>query len=239
MSGTHVTAADRGVRRPEKMKDRIRRIARALVDPVARGLHAAGVQPDHVTVLGLMLSVAAGLAFFEGLFRIGAGIAVLGGICDMLDGQLARQRGTTSRFGAFLDSTLDRIAEAALLLGIAGFYIANLVQLSFDPLRVAEDIERGLEPRTWALVALMAVLALVGSLLVSYTRARAEGLGVDCRVGWFERPERLVLLIAAGFFGIGPVMPWALLLLTVFSFATVAQRIAHVHQHTRGAGLDQ
>ena len=74
--------------------------------------------------------------------------------------------------------------------------------------------------------------------MVSYTRARAEGLGLDCRVGWFERPERMVLLIVAGLFGIGPVMPWALLILTVMAFVTVAQRMSHVHKNTRGAGLD-
>jgi CDP-diacylglycerol--glycerol-3-phosphate 3-phosphatidyltransferase len=156
-----------------------------------------------------------------------------------MDGQLARARGTTSRFGAFLDSTLDRFADAALLLGIAGFYIANLVQLPTDPMRVMNDLERGLEPRTWALVALLAILALIGSLMVSYTRARAEGLGVECKVGLFERPERLVLLIIAGLFGIGPVMPWALLVLTVLSFVTVAQRMSHVHKNTRLAGMDQ
>jgi phosphatidylinositol phosphate synthase len=240
MSGTPAAAAGapQGARGRTKMKERLRRIARGAFEPVARRMHDAGVQADHVTWLGFWLSVAAGLAFFEGLFRVGAGIALLSGLCDILDGQLARVRGTTSRFGAFLDSTLDRLSDAVLLLGIAGFYIANLVQLTTDPVRVVEELDRGLEPRTWALVALMAILALIGSLMVSYTRARAEGLGVECRVGWFERPERLVLLIFAGFFGIGPVMPWALLILTVLSFTTMAQRMSHVHKNTRGAGLD-
>jgi len=73
---------------------------------------------------------------------------------------------------------------------------------------------------------------------VSYTRARAEGLGVDCKVGWFERPERMILLILAGFVGLGPVMPAALLLLVVFSFATAFQRMAHVWKQTRAAGRD-
>lgn len=239
MSGTPVTAAGApGSEGQARMKDRLRHLAQAVFGPPARRLYGLGIQPDHVTWLGLGLSLAAGLAFFEGLFRLGALIAILSGLCDILDGQLARVRGTRSRFGAFLDSTLDRLADGALLLGIAGFYVANLVQLTTDPFRVMEDLERGLEPRTWALVALLAVLALLGSLMVSYTRARAEGLGLDCKVGWFERPERLVLLIVAGLFGIGPVMPWALLILTVMAFVTVAQRMSHVHKMTRGSGLD-
>ena len=103
---------------------------------------------------------------------------------------------------------------------------------------VFAELQRDLEPGTWARVALIAVLALVGSFLVSYTRARAEGLGIPCSVGWFERPERLVLLIAAGAFGVGRVMPAALLLLTLLSFATAAQRVAHVWKATRSAAPD-
>ena len=96
-----------------------------------------------------------------------------------------------------------------------------------------QRLERGLEPRTWAVVTLTAVLALVASFLVSYTRARAEALGLECRVGWFERPERMVVLIVAAAFGVGPVMPGALLLLTVLSFATAIQRVVYVWESTR------
>ena len=238
MRGAGFTAARASHETPVRVKDRLRGLATAVFGPVAKALYAAGVRPDHATWLGFALSVAAGLAFFEGLFRLGALLAIASGLCDILDGQLARARGETSRFGAFLDSTLDRLADAALLLGIAGFYVAHVVTLAFDPQRVMEDLALGLEPRTWAMVALLAILALIGSLMVSYTRARAEGLGLECKVGWFERPERLVLLIVAGLFGIGPVMPWALLVLTLMSFITTAQRMVHVHKNTRGAGLD-
>jgi CDP-diacylglycerol--glycerol-3-phosphate 3-phosphatidyltransferase len=86
------------------------------------------------------------------------------------------------------------------------------------------------------LIASMAVLAMVGSFMVSYTRARAEGLGLDCKVGWFERPERMVLLIVAGFFGLGPVIPGALIVLAVLSFATAIQRMVHVWKITRESG---
>ena len=126
-----------------------------------------------------------------------------------------------------------RKVEGLVLSGIAGFYVANLVELAQNPSRVVMELARGLEPRTWAVVALTALVALVGSFLVSYTRARAEGLGLECRVGWFERPERMVLLIVAGLFGVGPVMPGALLLLAMLSFATAAQRVLHVYRLTR------
>ncbi len=105
-----------------------------------------------------------------------------------------------------------------------------------NPRRVLANLQNGLEPITWAVIALTAVLALVGSFMVSYSRARAEGLGLECKVGWFERPERMVLLIIAGFAGLGPVMPAALILLVVFSFATAIQRMVHVWKLTRRTG---
>ena len=164
---------------------------------------------------------------------------MLAGLCDILDGELARRAGLASRFGAFLDSTLDRLSEALVLLGILGFYLRNLYALVLHPERALLQISTGLEPLTWAVVAFTAALALVGSFMVSYTRARAEGLGLDCKVGWFERPERLVLLVVAGLLRVFWAMSAALLLLAVLSFATAAQRVAHVHRNTRRAGMDQ
>ncbi len=216
-----------------RLKERTRVIARGVVAPLAGGLSRLHIHPDVLTALGVVSSLAAGLAFFEGGFRAGAGLVALSGLCDILDGELARRQAVVSKFGAFLDSTLDRLSEAAILLGIAGFYLVNLLELAHDPSRMLAQLERGLEPRTWAVVTLTAVLALVASFLVSYTRARAEALGLECRVGWFERPERMVLLIVAAAFGVGPVMPGALLLLTVLSFATAIQRVVHVWESTR------
>ena len=223
---------------PETLKQRLARLVRVVLDPLAGALARIGVQADHLSALGLVLSLGAAAAFFEGWFRRGSILMMAAGLCDLLDGQLARRRGVRSRFGAFIDSTLDRVAEGIVLTGLAGFYISNLVELSLDPLLVAEQVSRGLEPRTWAAVALTAIVALVGSFMVSYTRARAEGLGVPCKVGWFERPERLLLLIVAGLFGVGPVMPGALILLAILSFATAAQRVVHVWKNTRAAGRD-
>lgn len=222
---------------PHGLKERVAHAARAALDPLAALFARIGVRADHLTVLGLLLSLVAAFSFFVGSFRQGAIVAAAAGLCDLLDGLVARRGGTT-RFGAFLDSTLDRLGEAFLLAGIAGYYVSTLAELALDPAMVAAQIARGLEPITWALVGLMAVLALVGSFMVSYTRARAEGLGIECRVGWFERPERLVLLILAGMFGVGPAMPAALLILVLVTFATAAQRVFHVWKQTRAPGRE-
>jgi len=216
----------------------LKRVAHQLLDPVVRGMLALGLQADHLTVLGFALSLGAGVSFAIGKFRIASTIALTAGICDILDGQLARLGGRVTRFGAFLDSTLDRIAEAALFVGIAWYYMAQLVDMTVNPGRVIANVQHNLYPITFAVTALNAVLALGGSFMVSYTRARAEGLGLECKVGWFERPERLVVLIVAGFFGLGPVIPGMLIVLVVFSFATAIQRMAHVWKITRSSGSE-
>jgi CDP-diacylglycerol--glycerol-3-phosphate 3-phosphatidyltransferase len=221
-----------------KIKRRLRESVRRATGPVVPWLGRIGLRPNHLTIAGCLLSVGAGLAFFEGAFRWGALLLALSGICDVLDGPLARELGSETKFGAFLDSTLDRLGEAMVLAGIAGFYLVHLLELVHNPALVFEELQRELEPGTWARASLVAVLALVGSFLVSYTRARAEGLGISCRVGWFERPERLIVLIIAGAFGVGGVMSGALLLLTVLSYATAAQRVAHVWKATRSAPAD-
>ncbi len=220
-------------------KQLLKRRAQAAVDPLVTSVARLGARPDHLTVAGFVLSLLSGIAFFEGHARLGAGVLALAGVCDILDGQLARREGALSRFGAFFDSTLDRISEAAVLLGIMGFYLSNLLALVLQPERALAQISRGLEPVTWAVVAMTAALALVGSFMVSYTRARAEGLGLECNVGWFERPERMVLLIVAGLLKVFWAMSAALLLLAILSFATAAQRVAHVYRNTRRAGMDQ
>jgi len=237
---TRLAAVERGddPGRLAQAKARLRDGAHVLAAPLVRALRGIGVRADHLTWLGVLFSAGAGLAFFDGHSRLGALLLLCAGLCDILDGEVARDAGSSSRFGAFLDSTLDRLAEAAALLGIAGFCMRNLVALVFQPTQVVEQMSIGLHPVTWAVLALTAMLALTGSFMVSYTRARAEGLGLECRVGWFERPERLALLILAGALKVFWAMSIALLLLTVLSFATAAQRVAHVWKHTRGAGLD-
>ena len=221
-----------------QIKDRLRDFAHATLSPAVLALDRAGLRADHVTWAGLAIAIMAGYAFFDGHSRLASAFLVLAGLCDILDGELARRATTRSKFGAFLDSTLDRLGESAALVGITAFCVRNLVALSYQPTEVLAQMSIGLTPATWGVLAVTASLALVGSFMVSYTRARAEGLGIDCKVGWFERPERLVLLIIAGALKVFWAMSFALLVLTVFSFITAAQRVAHVHKHTRGSGSD-
>jgi phosphatidylglycerophosphate synthase len=204
-----------GVAAPGALPGRVARIKRHLQD----GAHAA-VEP--LVALLARLGVHADHLTIAGLV-----LSALAGFA------------LESRFGAFLDSTLDRLSEALVLLGILGFYLRNLYALVLHPEQALLQISSGLDPRVWAVMAFTAALAMVGSFMVSYTRARAEGLGLDCKVGWFERPERLVLLVLAGLLRVFWAMSAALLLLAILSFATAAQRVAHVHRNTRRAGKDQ
>jgi len=238
VSATPALSGGRPAGRLAGAKERLRRMTHDALEPLVAAQARAGATADQLTVLGTALSIAAAVAFFRGSPRVAAGILIASGLCDILDGQLARRAGVTSRFGAFLDSTLDRLADAAVLVGLTGYYVRNLLALVAQPDRMAAQSAAGLDPIAWAAMAMVAVLALVGSFMVSYTRARAEGLGLECRVGWFERPERLVLLIIAGLFKIFWIMSAALLLLAVLSFWTAIQRVRHVWRITRGPGQD-
>ena len=229
-------------------KDRLRTFAHAVLDPVVGGLASSGITANHLTVAGLVLSVGAGIAFYVGASQVAALILVAAGLCDILDGQLARRTGGETRFGAFLDSTLDRIAEAAVLTGIAGFFAGNLLGLytksnvlfgqvltgEIDlPSAIHINNNPTIEGWAWLASTLIAVAALAGSFMVSYTRARAEGLGLECKVGWFERPERIVLIIIAGLIHLYSAMSIAVAILAILSFFTAFQRMAHVWRNSR------
>jgi phosphatidylglycerophosphate synthase len=146
-----------------------------LVNPLIDRLHTVGVRPNHITLFSLSLAVLSAVALGAGYLMAGCWLLVATASCDLLDGLLARRTNTGSQAGAFLDSFADRVAEGIVFAGIA-FYGAGGVL-------------------TW--VALWAMLA---SVLVSYARARGEALGVDCKVGLMQRPERLLLLIVTLFF---------------------------------------
>ena len=227
----------------DRFKAQVRGATRSALEPVVSLLARLGVQPDHVTWFGLLVTGTGGVLFALGHFRLGAVVAIAGSLMDVLDGSLARKRGGATKWGAFLDSTTDRIADAALFLGLAGHYLFVVLSTMRDDDRLT-DLLLG-PPAQTALVlddvfaasfyALLAVLAMVGAMLVSYTRARMEGLGLECRVGWFERPERLVLLLGAALFGPASlIMPWALAALVVFSFFTVFQRVAYARARLHG-----
>lgn len=185
------------------------RRARELALVPARLLDRLGFTPNGVTIAGCLANCAVGLVLAAGAERVGGVLVLLVNAFDMLDGALARLQGRRSTFGAFLDSTLDRYSEAALLLGVAWLYLR----------------------RGNPLVAGLAWVAMVGSLMVSYARARAEGLGLDAEVGVLARPERIVLLGGAL---ILRRTPWALALMAILTNLTAIQRIRHVRKLTQG-----
>lgn len=189
---------------------RIQREARHVAERVVRPLAAVGLTPNVATVLGLLLSAATAAVLAIGHLRVGGGLVLFAGIFDMFDGALARVRDQKTTFGAFFDSTLDRYSEGLVLLGILLYAVA------LPPTPV----------RTWV-VALTYVAAL-SSLMVSYTKARAEGLGLECKIGLMARPERVLLLAAGLILGGAEWLLWTMLLLAATSTFTAVQRIAHV-----------
>ena len=186
---------------------------RGLADPLVRLLVRLGVSANAVTLAGFGLNCLAGVLTALGLLPLGGALYLLFSALDFLDGAVARESGTVGRFGAFLDSLLDRAAEAAVLVGLIYWH--------------AGQQQPGL--------AAVSGIALTGSFLVSYARARAEGLGLDCEVGWLQRTERIVLL-GSGLVlsSLHPlVLPVVLGTLAAATTITTVQRIVHVSRLTR------
>ena len=200
---------------PQRVKDGFV----GLIGPLARALIRGGVHPNLITTLGTLVVIASGLAFGLGDIRLGGVLLLASGVFDILDGQVARQGGMTTTFGAFYDSTLDRLGEAAVFAGLAFYFLRG-----------------GVPPERALLGAGVALTALVASLLVSYTRARAEGLGVECTVGIAGRAERILLLgLPAVVFGPdGALFFWIVVVLALVSAITVVQRVMHVARTASG-----
>jgi CDP-diacylglycerol--glycerol-3-phosphate 3-phosphatidyltransferase len=193
-------------------KRNIKERLRGLLAPLVIALERAGVSPMAVTITGLLLSFVGAGFVAAGRLRSGAVVLVVAGLCDTIDGSLARSSGQASRFGAFLDSALDRVAELA--------YFAALVYHFY-----------AIGARWSGVMIWLTLAALSGSLLTSYARARAEGLGLECSVGILERPERIALLFIGLLFGhlvLNPVIA----LLAVLSIVTFIQRVMHVRSVT-------
>ena len=189
----------------------------AILRPLPAALIRRRVDPNAVTTAGFLVTTSAGLAFFLGHVRIGGALILLGGIFDILDGQVARGSGRVSVFGSFFDSTLDRMSEIVVFLGIFSLYGGGHPDF----------------PYPWMVYPV--ALAMAGSLMISYTRARAEALGLDCKVGLMQRPERVVLTgVSALVFGgawNGLVLTWVLLTMAVLTNFTAFQRIVWVYRH--------
>jgi len=171
-----------------------------LLDKIVGAIAATGINPNVLTFLGLVVNFGAAACFAGGKFFYGAVIIFFAGFLDMLDGQVARRQNRVTAFGAFYDSTLDRYADMALYMGLLVYYSVS-----------------GRTP-----YVILAAVATAGSVMVSYARARAESLIPLCKVGFMERPERLVLLIIGGVFNrMAPVL-WVI---AVVSTLTVIHRI--------------
>lgn len=181
-----------------------------LLDPVTRTSLRFGVHPHVLTLLGFGLSVFSAILFGVGAFRWAGLVLFIGGSCDVLDGHLARLSGMKSLFGALLDSTLDRYAEIVVFIGITAYY---LKRAPANPLN-----------ELWVMVV---ILGLAGSLMVSYVRARAEGLGQECTVGLMQRPERVLCLGIGALLG-ESYLPVALVLIAIVSNVTAMSRLYYI-----------
>ncbi|MEO8577674.1 MAG: CDP-alcohol phosphatidyltransferase family protein [Gemmatimonadales bacterium] len=188
-----------------------------VIEPVAALLVKLRINPNALTTIGTICTVAGGVAFGLGHIRWAGWIIGLTAIFDVLDGTVARRTGQSTVFGAFYDSTLDRVADGAVLGGIAYFFAADGPHHSLPMVGVA-------------------LTGIIGTFLVSYTRARAEGLGIDAKVGVMQRPERVVLLsVPQAFFGLafdGKLLMAVVVVLSLTAWITAIQRIAFVRRTT-------
>ena len=181
-----------------------RNLAYRITNPIVRILSKSGITPNVLTFINLVLNIVAAYVITTGHFLLGGVLVLVAGLFDLLDGALARFTKQTTKFGAILDSVADRISEAAILCGLLIWYIPQ---------------ERA------SLEIVLIFIVLIGSFLISYIRARAEGLGWQCQVGLFTRAERVIVL------AIGLLVNQifiALCVLGVFVLITVVQRLVYL-----------
>jgi CDP-diacylglycerol--glycerol-3-phosphate 3-phosphatidyltransferase len=184
--------------------------ARRIAEYVVRPLAALGLTPNMATIIGLLLNALAAVVLASGQLRLGGVALLIAGLFDMVDGALARVRNQKTTFGAFFDSTIDRYSEGLTLLGVSVYALRQPPSATHQ----------------WEIA--LAYVAALASLMVSYTRARAEGLGLTLKTGLMARPERVVALAGGLLIGGAGWLVWTLLLLAVTSVFTSAQRIVDV-----------
>ncbi|MHB1170512.1 MAG: CDP-alcohol phosphatidyltransferase family protein [Longimicrobiales bacterium] len=205
--------------------DSLRGAVYGIINPLTDWLSEKRVHPNALTTIGFFVTVSSAFAYHQHHVRTAGFLILLGGFFDILDGRVARLSGLGSKFGAFYDSTLDRISEIAVFMGLLSLYNDYRLELG--------DVG----------MIYLIMLAMAGSLMISYTRARAEAMGLDCKVGLMPRAERVVLLGAASlFFGEaweGLVLKGVILIMAVLTNLTAFQRIIWVYQHARGVPLDE
>jgi CDP-diacylglycerol--glycerol-3-phosphate 3-phosphatidyltransferase len=181
-----------------------------LLTPLIKTLTRWGIHPNAFTLAGFVFTMLAAAALFEGSLRIGGLLILAGGLCDCIDGNLARAMKKASRFGALFDSTIDRYSEFVMFLGILTYFISH----------------------NESLTAIVVFAALCGSIMVSYSRARAESLGFEAQAGLMQRPERIVFL------GLGAlihpvVFKLAIWVVAIFANLTALQRLGQAHQQRK------
>jgi len=195
-----------------------------IIDPVTRALVRWGVHPNTISTIGFLSTVGAGYLYHLDRVRWAGLLILVGGVLDIFDGRVARESGLASKFGAFYDSTMDRLSEIVVFIGLLSLYNQYGAELA--------DV--------WMIYVIF--LAMGGSLMVSYTRSRAEALGLDCDVGFMQRAERVVLLgVGSLFFGLmwdGLILKIIIIILAVTSILTAGQRMVWVYQHATGVPLD-
>ncbi|MYB48614.1 MAG: CDP-alcohol phosphatidyltransferase family protein [Dehalococcoidia bacterium] len=192
---------------------RLRNLLSPIVDGIARVLVKLGFSPSGLTVIGVLIACVAAALISQGMLTIGGIVMLIAGVFDMFDGAVARMTDRATKFGAFFDSVMDRVSEAVVLLGLLWFYLDDGEQLG----------------------AVLVYVAIVGSTMVSYARARAEGLSIECKGGLMQRPERVASL------GVGITVgqwwePAVLIVLGVIAALTVVTTVQRVVETARGAG---
>ena len=191
---------------------RLRSLLNPIVDGIARVFVKLGFSPSGLTVIGVLVACVAAALIARGMLAAGGVVVLVAGVFDMFDGAVARMTNRATKFGALFDSVMDRVSEAVVLLGLLWFYLEDGEQLG----------------------AILVYVSIVGSTMVSYVRARAEGLGIECKGGLMQRPERVASL------GIGIIVgqwwePAVLIVLGVIAVLTVVTTVQRVVEAARGA----
>jgi CDP-diacylglycerol--glycerol-3-phosphate 3-phosphatidyltransferase len=224
---TSPEATSREETKPEREKGlkALRRPVYRIIDRPTAWMVRHRVHPNLITTVGFVVTLAAGLFYHQDHVRWAGFFVLLGGLLDIFDGRVARESGLQSKFGSFYDSTLDRISEIVMFVGLASLYNNYRV----DPTDIA--------------MIYVIMVAMGGSLMVSYTRAKAEALGVDCSVGLMQRAERVVLLgLGSLLFGLmwdKLVLDAIIIVVAVLTNVTAIQRIVWVHNRGAGIPLDE
>ena len=191
---------------------RLRSLLSPIVDGIARVFVKLGFSPSGLTVIGVLVACVAAALIARGMLAAGGVVVLVAGIFDLFDGAVARMTNRATKFGALFDSVMDRVSEAVVLLGLLWFYLDDGEQLG----------------------AVLVYVSIVGSTMVSYVRARAEGLGIECKGGLMQRPERVASL------GIGIIVgqwwePAVLIVLGVIAVLTVVTTVQRVVEAARAA----